>query len=229
MARILVVDDDPHIREVLSFALEQVHHEVVEATNGLEAVAAAAAREFDLIVLDVMMPELDGTEACRRIRATSNVPIIMLSSRDDEFDRVLGLEIGADDYVTKPFSPRELVARVKAHLRRAAFADTSVHEDGEVVQHGAVRLDIEAFDVRVNGQAIELTPTEFAVLRTLLRRPRKVFTRDELMQHAYDVHTVVSDRTIDSHIRHIREKFSPVSIDPVETVHGLGYRAGACS
>ncbi|MEZ4459824.1 MAG: response regulator transcription factor [bacterium] len=229
MALILVVDDDPHIREVLSFALEQVHHEVVEATNGLEAVAAAASREFDLIVLDVMMPELDGTEACRRIRAQSNVPIIMLSSRDDEFDRVLGLEIGADDYVTKPFSPRELVARVKAHLRRASFVDAPVSQEGEVVQHGAVRLDVEAFDVRVNGQMIELTPTEFAVLRTLLRRPRKVFTRDELMQHAYDVHTVVSDRTIDSHIRHIREKFGVVSVDPVETVHGLGYRAGACT
>ncbi len=226
MSRILVVDDDPHIREVVRFALEQAHHEVIEATNGLEAISVSKSSSPDLIILDVMMPELDGTEACRQIRATSNVPIIMLSSRDEEFDRVLGLEIGADDYVVKPFSPRELVARVKAQLRRLNL-DSAPKAEAERFQVGRIVLDVEAFEVCVDDKKVELTATEFAVLRTLLRRPRKVFTRDELMQQAYDVHTVVSDRTIDSHVRHLREKFSEFGVDPVETVHGVGYRASS--
>lgn len=227
MAKILVVDDDPHIREVVSFALTQAHHEVFEAANGQEAVDLTRNGSFELIILDVMMPELDGTEACRQIRTFSSIPVVMLSSRDDEFDRVLGLEIGADDYVSKPFSPRELVARVKAVLRRVQLDNAAQTPAVQPITHGRITVDGEAFEVRVGGTAVDLTPTEFAVIRTLLNRPRKVFSRDELMQHAYDVHTVVSDRTIDSHVRHIREKFAPSGVDPIETVHGLGYRAGS--
>lgn len=227
MPRILVVDDDPHIREVVRFALEQAHYEVCEAPHGAAALTFLSQNSVDLVVLDVMMPELDGIETCRRLRATSAVPVLMLSSRDDEFDRVLGLEMGADDYISKPFSPRELVARVKANLRRLALDRPATDPPAEI-RHGRVCLDPEAFEARVDGDVVDLTPTEFAVLRTLLARPRKVFTRDELMRLAYDVHTVVSDRTMDSHVRHIREKFAPLGVAPIDTVHGVGYRASSC-
>lgn len=229
MARILVVDDDPHIRDVIRFALEQAHHEVREASNGQQALDLLTTFPADLVILDVMMPELDGMETCRRVRATSAVPILMLSSKDDEFDRVLGLELGADDFISKPFSPRELVARVKANLRRVSLDSPAETPPSALLKHGRVTLDPEAFETRIDQTLIDLTPTEFAVLRTLLGRPRKVFSRDELMRHAYDVLTIVSDRTIDSHIRHIREKFSPHGCAPIETVHGIGYRAGACA
>lgn len=226
MARILLVDDDSHIREVVRFALEQAHHEVIEASDGRRGIDAFETHKPDLVILDVMMPEVDGIEVCRTLRKTSRTPILMLSSRDDEFDRVLGLEIGADDYVTKPFSPRELLARVKALLRRA------LPEEAEppalTLKHGRLHLDLEAFEARVSEHTIDLTPTEFAVLKILAQRPRKVFSRRELMEMAYHVNTIVSDRTIDSHIRHIREKFSTHNLDPIETVHGIGYRAASC-
>lgn len=227
MARILLVDDDPHIREVVRFALEQAHHEVIEASNGRAGIEAFVAQQPDMVILDVMMPEIDGIEVCRTLRKTSRTPILMLSSRDDEFDRVLGLEIGADDYVSKPFSPRELLARVKALLRRAQ-PDTE-ELSTTLLSHGRIHLDLEAFEVRLDQHTVDLTPTEFAVLKTLLQRPRKVFSRRELMDYAYNVNTIVSDRTIDSHVRHVREKFNALGLDPIETVHGLGYRAAACT
>lgn len=238
IARILVVDDDPHIREVVSFALQRAGYEVMVATNGEEALAVHEEQRPELIILDVMMPELDGTEVCRKIRRAHSTPIIFLSSRDDEIDRVLGLELGGDDYVTKPFSPRELVARVKAVLRRAedlaqqgqAPSSTAVNVTPGIrqLQHGRLRLDLDLFKAYWDQQEIQLTVTEFGVLKTLLGYPGKVFTRDELMRGAYKEQTIVSDRTIDSHVTRVRRKFEQLGAQPIETVHGLGYKCGPC-
>lgn len=223
MQRILVIDDDPHLREVVAFALTKAGFAVREGSDGRAAVAGHA--DADLVVLDIVMPELDGIEACRQIRARSRVPIVFLSSRDEEFDRVLGLELGADDYLTKPFSPRELVARVRAVLRRAAPEPAPA---SPVLTLGPIRLDPVEHRVTVEsgGGVTELafTVTEFALLKALLGRPGKVYTRDELTELAYGEHYHLSDRTLDSHIRRIRAHFRDFDLDPIETVHGLGYR-----
>jgi len=180
------------------------------------------------------MPEMDGTEVCRQIRAHSATPIIFLSSRDEEVDRIIGLELGGDDYVTKPFSPRELVARVKAVLRRgknrepATGASEKKPDAQKLLTSGDLLLDLDRFEARWVGEPIALTITEFGILRTLLTYPGKVFTRDELMNSAYNYENIVTDRTIDSHIRRIRRKFSAMGADPIETVHGLGYRLASC-
>ncbi len=224
---ILIVDDDPNLREVVRVALELQHFDVVEAHDGRAGVEAFQKHHPIAIVLDLMMPELDGFEVCRRIRATSRVPIVFLSSRDDELDRVLGLELGGDDYVTKPFSPRELVARVKAVLRRAEPAPAPVTEPAmeRSLTRGPLSLDLEAWRAFWNGAEVTLTVMEFQLLASLLRAPTKAFTRDELIDRAYDG-VVVSDRTVDSHIRRVRQKFAAVGGTVVETVHGVGYRLG---
>lgn len=237
---ILIVDDDPHIREVVRFALEKAGYATAEAADGQAALARFAEVAPDLVVLDIVMPELDGTEVCRRLRAESTTPIVFLSSRDDEIDRIVGLELGGDDYVTKPFSPRELVARVRAVLRRtatrpAAMAGAALSEArggtapaaGQVT-HGQLTLDLDRFVARWGGVDVVLTVTELGILKALMGFPGKVFSRDELMTHAYREPTVVTDRTIDSHVRRIRRKFSNLGGDPVETVHGVGYRLGPC-
>ena len=224
---ILIVDDDPNLREVVRVALELQHFDVVEAHDGRAGVEAFQKHHPIAIVLDLMMPELDGFEVCRRIRATSRVPIVFLSSRDDELDRVLGLELGGDDYVTKPFSPRELVARVKAVLRRAEPAPAPMTESAKErsLTRGPLSLDLEAWRAFWNGAEVTLTVMEFQLLASLLRAPTKAFTRDELIDRAYDG-VVVSDRTVDSHIRRVRQKFAAVGGTVVETVHGVGYRLG---
>ena len=232
MPKVLVVDDDRHIRDVVAFALRKEGFTVAEAGDGATALAATEREKPDLLVLDILMPEMDGTEVCRRLRATSPVPIIFLSSKDDEIDRVVGLELGGDDYVTKPFSPRELVARVKAVLRRRdgtaatppAVEDPPPHR---VLRRGPLALDLDAHMAHWNDTAIDLTATEFAMLRTLAERPGKVFTRDNLMEHAYDDRRYVSDRTIDSHVRRIRAKLAAAGGAPIETVHGVGYKLAA--
>ncbi|QQS13512.1 MAG: response regulator transcription factor [Rhodospirillales bacterium] len=228
MAKILVVDDDRHIRDVVAFALRKDGFTTVEAADGAAALDAAARERPDLVILDVMMPELDGAEVCRRLRAGSTVPIIFLSSKDDEIDRVVGLELGGDDYVVKPFSPRELVARVRAVLRRPRAAAPEP-ADGEaparrVIARGPLSLDIDAHVARWAGATLPLTATEFAMLRAMAERPGTVFTRDSLMTHAYDDRRYVSDRTIDSHVRRIRAKLAAAGGAPVETVHGVGYK-----
>jgi len=227
MAKILIVDDDAHIREVLSFALDAAGYTVVEAANGVEAVECFQQQQPSLVILDIMMPEMDGTEVCRRLRQQSMVPIIFLTSKDEEIDRVVGLELGADDYVSKPFSPRELVARVKANLRRAQ-ADSVADSQSAIKQHGKLKLDLDRVIASWDGQAVELTSTEFGILRTLIQFPGKVYARNELMQQAYADHRYVSDRTIDSHVRRVRAKFSEIGGDPVETVHGIGYKLSSC-
>jgi two-component system OmpR family response regulator len=227
MPTILVVDDDPHIRQVVCFALSKSGYATVEAGDGLSALAIARQERPDLVILDVAMPEMDGTEVCRRIRKSADTPIIFLSSKDDEIDRIVGLEIGADDYVTKPFSPRELVARVKVVLRRQQGGpkggEPSVAPASGRVR-GRLSLDEERFEAHWDGHLLALTVTEFAVLRAMSDHPGRVFTRDMLMNVAYPDRRIVSDRTIDSHIRHIRGKLLAFGAEPVETVHGVGYR-----
>jgi len=228
---ILIVDDDAHIREVVRFALEKEGFGTVEAADGREALERYETDRPDLVVLDILMPEMDGTEVCRRLRAASTVPIVFLSSKDEEIDRILGLEMGGDDYVTKPFSPRELVARVKAVLRRVGqAAEARVPGDAEprVLRHGRLRLDLDRFQAFWDEGEVVLTVTEFGLVRTFLGYPGKVYTRQELMDGAYGEYTVVSDRTIDSHVRRVRRKFAEAGSDPVETVHGLGYKLGPC-
>jgi len=224
MAKILVVDDDPHIREVVRFALERAGHAVREAGDGRVALARLHESPADLVVLDILMPEIDGLEVCRELRRKSEVPVLFLSSRDDEVDRVVGLELGADDYVVKPFSPRELVARIKGILRRARGAPAGEGALAEPLQHGRLALDGPRHRCSWDGEIVPLTVTEFGLLLSLCGMPGKVYTRDELVERAYGASHHITDRTVDSHVRRIREKFRQQGADPVETVYGLGYR-----
>lgn len=228
MASILVVDDESHIRDVVCFALSKAGYETIEATDGHEAIRAFSDKRPDLIVLDIVMPGPDGTDVCREIRKSSDVPILFLSSRDEEIDRIIGFEIGGDDYVTKPFSPRELVARVKAVLRRGKVATTdgeggTENTDSEF-RFGAIQMNVLQHYVSVDDEPIQLTATEFAMLRTLIKHPDQVFSRSNLMQHSYELQRIVSDRTIDSHIRRLRKKLLTAGVDAIETVHGVGFR-----
>jgi two-component system OmpR family response regulator len=229
---VLIVDDDPHIREVVRFALDKSGFRTIEAGDGKEALALFLQRDPDVIILDIMMQEMDGTDVCRAVRSRSGVPIIFLSSKDDEIDRIVGLELGGDDYVTKPFSPRELAARVKAVLRRGV-ADGAVNPGGPakaagVMRHGRLVLDPDRFQASWGEINVDLTVTEFGILRTLMGYPGKVFSRDELISGAYSYDNHITDRTIDSHVRRIRRKFDAVGGVPVETAHGVGYKLGPC-
>ncbi|GAC1634218.1 MAG: response regulator transcription factor [Nevskia sp.] len=230
MQKILVVDDDPHIREVICFALQKAGYATVTAADGRNALLVCAREKPALLVLDILMPEMDGTEVCRRLRAEpahERLPILFVSSKDDEIDRIVGLELGGDDYVAKPFSPRELVARVKAILRRSAMPAPGAKPS--LLQHGRLRLDLDRYQAAWDGREVILTLTEFGILRTLLERPGKVCTRDHLMNTAYELHRIVSDRTIDSHVRRVRSKFAAVGAEPIETLHGVGYKLGPCA
>jgi two-component system OmpR family response regulator len=234
--RILVVDDDGHIREVVRFALEKAGYEISEAADGRAAWTQFEQNPdaFDLIVLDIVMPELDGIEVCRRIREKSRIPLIFLSSRDEELDRVLGLELGADDYITKPFSPRELVARVKAMLRRyddvQALLRAAHHgtEEGiagdEPLTHGPLQLSVLRHECRVFDRQVVLTVSEFSLLEALLSNAGRVLSRQQLVQQAYGTEHFLSDRTIDSHVRRIRKKLKAAGHECIETVYGVGYR-----
>ena len=227
--KILVVDDDPHIREVIGFALEKANMSVQMAHDGVQALKGFTEQSSDLIVLDINMPEMDGLECCREIRKTSDVPILFLSSRDDEIDRILGLEIGGDDYVTKPFSPRELVARINAILKRTQHKKPPEPATNKALQVGRLRMDVEQHAVWWGDSTLSLTATEFAILAQMLRTPQRVFSRDVIMDGAYQYNIHVSDRTIDSHIRHIRAKFTKAGCHSIiETLHGVGYKLSSC-
>ncbi|MEL6544016.1 MAG: response regulator transcription factor [Myxococcota bacterium] len=222
---VLVVDDDRNIREVVRFALTDAGYHVREAENGAEALGVFERGGIDLLVLDIVMPEDDGLTVCRKVRSQSSVPVIFLSSRDDELDRVLGLELGADDYITKPFSPRELVARVRAVFRRIEETKAQSSEPKPaLLQHGPLVMDTERYKCAWDGNDIVLTVTEFALLRAMLTTPGRVFNRDELVDRAYGHGHVITDRTVDSHVRRIRRKLADAGGDPVETVYGVGYR-----
>jgi two-component system OmpR family response regulator len=224
---ILVVDDEARIREVLLYALKKEGFTVTAVADGPAALAAVDAGGVDLLVLDVMLPELDGLEVCRRIRQKHRVPILFLSARGEEIDRIVGLELGGDDYLTKPFSPRELVARVRAVFRRveAPPAAAAPAAKPSVLTHGGVEIDPERHEVRYDGKLVSLTPTEFGVLGALLERPGVVLSRGQLMQRAYRYDNLITERTIDTHVRRIRAKFREVGGDPIATVHGVGYKA----
>ena len=226
MKHVLVVDDEKRIREVVEYALAKAGYRVTTAADGERALAAFEADTPDVVVLDVMLPGSDGLEVCRRIRARGTTPIVFLSARNDEVDRIVGLEIGGDDYLTKPFSPRELVARVRAVLRRFDNAGTPAPAPANrILTHGDLVVDPERHEVLHAGRRIVLTATEFALLAALLERPGVVFTRAQLMRRAYDTDVHVTERTLDTHVRRIRAKFRALGADPIETVHGVGYRA----
>jgi two-component system OmpR family response regulator len=220
-----------YIRDVISFALEKAGMQVTQVEEGRQALETFRSQSADLIVLDINMPELDGLEVCREIRKFSNVPILFLSSRDDEIDRILGLEIGGDDYVTKPFSPRELVARINVILKRTQTIRVTavVEPQSDALQYDKLSILPEQHAAIWDSQSLSLTATEFAMLQMFARQPARVFSRDSIMNSAYDGNVYVSDRTIDSHIRHIRQKFADIGCENViETVHGVGYKLATC-
>lgn len=218
--KILVVDDDPQIREIVTIALERASFEVITAADAKLALIHAGREHPDLIVLDVGLPELDGFEVCRKIRATSDVPILFLTALDDEVDRVVGLELGADDYVTKPFSPRELVARIRAILKRArGGAETTL------LRHGTIAVNTDAHTCAVDGTDVALTGTEMKILTQLMQAGGKAVSRVGLINELWGARSDVSDRTLDSHLRNLRGKLAQAGAeDAIQTVHGVGVR-----
>lgn len=226
MSKILIIDDDPQIRDVLRIALKQAGFEVAEAGDGAEGLAKARRGSADLIVLDIGLPEMDGLELCRQLRPEQDTPILFLTARDDEIDRVLGLELGGDDYVTKPFSPRELIARIRAILKRAAPAQVN---GSEQMTRGALTLDAGRHLCRVAGQPVTLTSREMALLSHLMARPDHIATKAQLIDAVYGPSIHVSDRTLDSHLRNLRAKLADAGCEgAIETVHGVGVRMGPC-
>jgi DNA-binding response OmpR family regulator len=223
---ILLVDDEESVQKLLTYPLERDGFRVVHAWDGEEALAKFAAEDVDLVVLDLMLPKLDGLEVCKRLRSESTVPIIMLTARDDELDKVLGLELGADDYITKPFSIREFRSRVRALLRRAAAPRPGEREDEEVVEAGEVRIDVPRRTVEVRGEEVQLTFVEFELLRTLASVPGRVFSRRQLLERLRGGADYREPRTIDVHVRHLREKIERNAHEPelILTVRGVGYR-----
>ena len=224
-ATILLVDDEESVQRLLTFPLEKEGFRVVQARDGEEALERFAHEDVDLVVLDIMLPKLDGLEVCRRLRADSIVPIIMLTARDDEVDKVLGLELGADDYITKPFSIREFRSRVRALLRRAQLSASPTPTD-EVIEIDRLKIDVPRRSVEMRGDEGSLTYAEFEILRALAADPGRVQTRPMLLEALWGSSSYRDPRTIDVHIRHLREK---LELDPGEpeyifTVRGVGYR-----
>ena len=222
MKSILVVDDEPKIVRLARDYLEHAGFVVVTARDGREALQAVRQHRPDLVVLDLGLPELDGLDVTRTLRRDSNLPIVMLTARDDEIDKLLGLELGADDYLTKPFSPRELVARVKAVLRRSEV----VPDKTDLIRAGDVVLDVPRMRTEVAGRTIDLTPTEFQLLATLVRRPGRIFTRGQLLDQVRGVTFESYERAIDTHVKNLRRKIEPDPRQPryLLTVYGVGYR-----
>jgi DNA-binding response OmpR family regulator len=224
---ILLVDDEDAVQKLLTYPLERDGFRVVSARDGEEALLRFAEEPIDLVVLDLMLPKLDGLEVCKRLRATSTVPIIMLTARDDELDKVLGLELGADDYITKPFSIREFRSRVRALLRRAAAPRPGDREsEDEVIDEGGVRIDVPRRTVEVRGEEVQLTFVEFELLRVLAGAPGRVFSRRQLLERLRGGADYREPRTIDVHVRHLREKIESDAKEPeyIFTVRGVGYR-----
>ncbi len=227
-ARILLVDDEQSVQTLLSFPLRREGYEVVQAVDGREALDRFAEQSFDLVVLDVMLPQIDGLEVCRRLRARSAVPIIMLTAKSEEIDKVVGLELGADDYITKPFSMREFRSRVKAALRRADMRPEAADDapDEPPLEQGDLSIDFAKRAVLVRGKAVRLTYVEFELLGALARNPGRVYTRDQLLSRVWGDASYRDPRTIDVHIRHLREKLEADAKEPeyIFTVRGVGYR-----
>ncbi|MFL6067294.1 MAG: response regulator [Gaiellaceae bacterium] len=223
---ILLVDDEDSVRKLLAFPLERDGYDVVQAADGEEALRQFADRAVDLVVLDIMLPRLDGLEVCKRLRATSTVPIIMLTARDDELDKVIGLELGADDYITKPFSIREFRSRVRALLRRARAPHVPGEDADEIIEHEGLKIDVARRVVEVRGAPVQLTYVEFELLRTLAANPGRVYSRRMLLESLWGAADYREPRTIDVHVRHLREKLERDPSEPeyIHTVRGVGYR-----
>lgn len=223
--RVLVVEDEAGLAESIRYALESEGFEVLVVRSGLAGLEAARSSRPDLVLLDLMLPEMSGLDVCRQIRSSSDVPIIVLTAKDSEADKVSGLELGADDYMTKPFSMRELIARVRAHLRRAtrtgAFADT-----GEVLRGGPVEMDVDAHVVRVDGEEVELRPKEFDLLESLMRRKNRLSARHALIDEVWGPSYFGDTKTLDVHIKRLRQKLEADPSNPVRiiTMRGLGYK-----
>jgi DNA-binding response OmpR family regulator len=224
-ATILLVDDEEAVQKLLTYPLERDGYRVVQARDGEEALSRFSDRSIDLVVLDLMLPKVDGLEVCRRLRARSMVPIIMLTARDDELDKVVGLELGADDYITKPFSIREFRSRVRALLRRVAAQRAGPPPD-EVIERGELMIDGGRRSVEVRGERVQLTYVEFELLRALAAHPGRVYTRRMLLEALWGDADYRDPRTIDVHVRHIREKIEREPREPelILTVRGVGYR-----
>jgi DNA-binding response OmpR family regulator len=223
-ATILLVDDEESVQKLLAYPLERDGYRVVQARDGEEALRRFDELAVDLVVLDLMLPRLDGLEVCKRVRAESSVPIIMLTARDDELDKVVGLEIGADDYITKPFSIREFRSRVRALLRRAALGGQSDGRD--VIRANGLAIDLAKRTVTIDDRPVELTYVEFELVRTMASRPGRVFSRQALLEALWGDYAYREPRTIDVHVRHLREKLEPDPHEPrlIQTVRGVGYR-----
>jgi DNA-binding response OmpR family regulator len=223
-ARILLVDDEQSVQTLLAYPLREEGYEVVSALDGQEALDRFAEQRFDLVILDVMLPKLDGVEVCRRLRTRSQVPIIMLTAKGGEGDKVVGLEVGADDYITKPFSMREFRSRVKAALRRSDMRNRPGGE--EPLESGELRIDFDRRSAAIRGEPVELTYVEFEILAALVRAPGRVHTREMLLEHVWGESIYRDPRTVDVHIRHLREKLEADSSAPeyLLTVRGVGYR-----
>lgn len=227
--RLLVVDDEDAILEFVSFNLRKEGYEVTTAKDGDSALALAEKEPFDLVILDIMLPGTDGFEVCRRLRTHGDVPVLFLSARDTELDKVVGLELGGDDYLAKPFGIRELQARVKALLRRSTGSTAkggAEPEPGEIFESAGIRLDETSHDVSYGDTPIDLTPREFELLACLMRHAGKVLSRDQLLRQAWGWEIVVETKTVDTHIKRLRDKLEAAGVDPniVETVRGYGYR-----
>jgi DNA-binding response OmpR family regulator len=222
---ILLVDDEDSIQKLLTYPLEREGYRVLQARDGQEALRRFASERIDLVVLDIMLPKLDGLEVCKRLRAESEVPIIMLTARDDELDKVLGLELGADDYITKPFSIREFRSRVRALLRRASVA-RHVDDSDDVITAEGLTIDLSRRAVEVGGERVQLTYVEFELLRILASHPGRVYSRRMLLEALWGGADYREPRTIDVHVRHLREKLErdPAEPEYILTVRGVGYR-----
>jgi two-component system response regulator BaeR len=215
MSQILLVEDEPKLAALVGDYLRAGGYRVDHLAEGLAVIPVIRQGQYDLVLLDLMLPGRDGLDICRELRGFSQMPLIMMTARVDEIDRLLGLELGADDYICKPFSPRELVARVKAVLRRS----------GQQAPSLGLELDARAFQARYKGVPLDLTPVEFRMLAALAARPGQVLSRDQLMNHIYQDHRVVADRTVDSHVKNLRRKLTAVTPghDPLRSVYGVGY------
>ena len=223
---VLIVEDDPHALELVRLYLDQDGHQVLVARDGIEGLRLAREAAPDLIVLDLMLPGIDGSEVCRQVRQESNVPIIMVTARVEEEDRLAGLELGADDYITKPFSPRELAARVRVVLRRTAREQSERTQD--ILQEGPFTVNIPHGTVHRDSTAIRLTPTEFRLLVLLMREPGRIFTRELIIDRVFGYDFDGFDRTVDAHVSSLRRKLDSTPGEPrfIHTVYGLGYKFG---
>ena len=222
MPKILVVDDEAHIIELVRLYLEREGYEVDEACNGTEAVSKQRAGNPDLILLDLMLPDIDGYEVCRRIRTQSDTPILMLTARKEDIDKIVGLELGADDYLTKPFNPRELVARVRAILRRYQVGQ----QPGDIAEMGKLRIDFPRQEVTVNSRPVKLRTKEFSLLSTFIRNPGSVLSREKLLEDVWGFDYYGESRTVDVHVNHLRDKLAGSGVR-IETVRGTGYKITA--